>query len=397
MSENNIFYKIDKRFVELCFIMDNVIGNGNLIDSYSGEAFSSAKKLSLEELKDSFLSLKSEVIDYVEDVFPLFKRTYLTSHIDALLIQIDLLQGIKPNFKVAVDKLYDTNSTLPTLSSIETLHNKLLNLFLQKGAEKTNLKQQVIDWKVQNAISTEKFVDGISEISSEYKQKTFNTISNLFDGIDNIYNKSLLKFEIVNTSQGWGAYNSYFNNYTGKVLFNSNAKFNRYSIRTFLSHEGYPGHHTSAVIKEYLYRNHLIDNYATLNLLKTPSSLIEEGIGDCGLKILTCMPTSIDDAIEKTLDDLSAEVDCFVAQLIYNNDCSEQDLYQVLLDYKFMRDKEDAERSINFIRNWNLYVPIYKLGREVISSFIENHSSECLKYLYYPCTEKILQRLDKYV
>ena len=113
------------------------------------------------------------------------------------------------------------------------------------------------------------------------------------------------------------------------------------------------------------------------------------------LKILGLSTSSIDDEIEKALDDLSAEVDYLVAKLVYDKNTTKNELYDILLNYKFMKDKDDADRSLQFIENWTLYVPIYKFGRELINNYVDNHSADELIYLYYPCTTRILNRIDE--
>ncbi len=396
MMTFNSFAKIDREFVNLCLATDNLLGKGTLIDSYCGEQIEFSKNLSLNDIIKRFLYLKEIILDNVDDIFPLYKKTYLVSHINAIITQIELFQGRTFGFNTAINNLYDITSSPPSLNNIIAIHDKLSELLCEKGIEHESLKQRVLIWKQNNSITTEKFVDRISHSLEYYKKKSFELFNkgNL-DNLNNIYHKDTVVLDIVDTEQGWAAYNNYLYNYNGRIEFNSSAKFNQYSINTFLTHEAYPGHHFSSLLKEYLYKHNHIENYAVLNLLKTPSSLIEEGIGDCGLKILGLSTSSIDDEIEKALDDLSAEVDYLVAKLVYDKNTTKNELYDILLNYKFMKDKDDADRSLQFIENWTLYVPIYKFGRELINNYVDNHSADELIYLYYPCTTRILNRIDE--
>ncbi len=388
---------LDMEFVALCYSMDLLLGEGNLIDSYCGEIPSFYKNITIKELKERLIDLKNKVVSEVEDVAPLFEKTYIVSHITALLMQLDLLENNnETEFNVALDSLYDIKSVPPDINKIKEIHKKLEELLALKGYNNGNLREQVLAWKTKNSVSTVDFVDFLKKAENKYKDITFDMLKNyISEDIQKIYDSSSLEIKLVDTNQGWGAYNNYLGNYNGRISFNSKAKFNIHSVATFLSHEGFPGHHTSALTKEFLFNNGEIANYSTLNLLKTPSSLIEEGIGDCGLKILGISPININERIEQCLDDLSAEVDYLLSKMIYEKENSLDTLYDILLNYKFMNDKNDAERSLSFIKNWTLYVPIYKFGREFVSDFLNNNPKESIKYLYYPTTANILTGLDK--
>lgn len=389
------FSKIDKEFVILCFETDSLFGKSNLIDSYCGTQFVFSETSNFNDLKERFCNLKLKISDNVDDVFPFYKKSYLIAHINDILTQINLVQGDTPDFYSVIDNLYDISASHASIDNIINLHKKISDLLCVKGLEHGTLKQRVLKWKQDNSISTKKFVYQISNELNNYKKMSFSLFSNEDNyNLNSIYDDDIVELNTVDTNQGWSAYNNYNSNYKGNIEFNASAKFNQYSVKTFLTHEAYPGHHFSSLFKEYLYKNNCIENYAVLNLLKTPSSLIEEGIGDCGLKILNLLPNTIDEKIEKALDDLSAEVDYLVAELVYENNATTDELYDILLNYKFMKDKEDASRSIQFIKNWTLYVPVYKLGREIVSTYIDTHSFSELKYLYYPCTAHII-RNDK--
>lgn len=387
--------ELDMEFVSLCYSIDSLFGEGNLIDSYSGEIPVFSKNDTSEDLRKRLINFKDKVNSQINDVEPFFEKTYIISHINSLITQLDLFEGKIIDFNVALNSLYDIKSPIVSLSPIEKIHKELDELLTKKGIEKGNLRDRVLTWKKDNSVTTKCFVDLIKKERTRYKKLTFNLINDyVIKDINNIYDVSELDICLTETNQGWGAYNYYLGNYSGKISFNSKAEFNANSVATFISHEAYPGHHTSAMIKEFLLKSKIISNYATLNLLKTPSSLVEEGIGDCGLKILGIKPTNIDEEIEQTLDNLSAEVDYLLSEMVYNKNYSLDTLYDILLNYKFMNDKNDANRSIAFINNWTLYVPIYKLGRYYISNFINNNSIELLKNIYYPSTAKILMGFD---
>lgn len=177
MMTFNSFAKIDREFVNLCLATDNLLGKGTLIDSYCGEQIEFSKNLSLNDIIKRFLYLKEIILDNVDDIFPLYKKTYLVSHINAIITQIELFQGRTFGFNTAINNLYDITSSPPSLNNIIAIHDKLSELLCEKGIEHESLKQRVLIWKQNNSITTEKFVDRISHSLEYYKKKHLNYLT----------------------------------------------------------------------------------------------------------------------------------------------------------------------------------------------------------------------------
>jgi hypothetical protein len=88
------------------------------------------------------------------------------------------------------------------------------------------------------------------------------------------------------SGQPWSAYNWYLGGGLSRIEFNTDLPLRASSLLETLAHEAYPGHHTEGVLKErllYLERGYAEAAIAPLN---TPSNVINEGIGDVGLRVI---------------------------------------------------------------------------------------------------------------
>lgn len=380
---------IIKEFKYICYQLDYFWGKGSLIDSDFSETSFNNDRLSLDKIKDRLIELKFKSVE-VEDSSPLYIRTYLQKHIDALLMQIKLKEQ-NINYLEAISVLYDITATKPQHSIIEQIHSELNDLLKDNGYTIGTLNQRVQRWNKDNNIKASNFITLINKKAKEYTEivkEQFASIINFKEINDS------LEFKLVDTNDGWAAYNYYINNYRGIIEFNTSSSFNQYSINLFISHEGYPGHHTSCLIKEYLYKNNQTNELATINLLNTPSSLIEEGIGDNGLKILNLETDDINFKIDQILDKLSSEAYYFAAYQYYNNMQTEAQIMNILINDKLHENEKSAYRALQFIKNWGYYIPTYKYGRQIVSDFIDKNPNDYLKKLYNICCNSTLKKWD---
>lgn len=376
-----------KEFKYLCYQLDFSFGKGNLIDSDFSKINFNDDLLSLDIIERRLIELKSKSTE-LENYHPLYLKTYLQKHIDALLMQIKLKKQ-SVDYLEAISVLYDIEAKKPQHTVIERIHSELNDLLNKSGYTIGNLNQRVQKWNEDNKIKASDFINLINKRAKEYSEITKKIFANIvnFDEIDDI-----LELKLVDTNDGWAAYNYYINNYKGIIEFNSSSSFNQYSINLFISHEGYPGHHTSCLIKEYLYKHNQTNELATINLLNTPSSLIEEGIGDNGLKILKLENDDINFKIDQLLDRLSAESYYLAAYKYINDKQTEDKIMNILINDKLHANEKSAYRAMQFIKNWGYYIPTYKYGREIVSDFIDKYPNDFLKKLYNICCRSTLEK-----
>jgi hypothetical protein len=86
--------------------------------------------------------------------------------------------------------------------------------------------------------------------------------------------------------QPWSAYNWYLGNGRSLVEFNTDIPLNALGIVNTMAHEGYPGHHTEALLKEQkIYREKGYGEQAAM-LLHSPAAVIAEGIATTAVEII---------------------------------------------------------------------------------------------------------------
>lgn len=381
MEENDFF----KEFKYLCWQLDFAFGKGTLIDSDFSSTVIQDDGLSLDTIRGRLVVLREKCKD-LNDCPPLYIKTYMERHIDALLMQIRLKEG-PVDFIEATNVLYDIEAEKPDKHRIEELHEELYELLNSCGYKEPTLQKKVKRWNENGSVKADEFLIFAKEKAAYYfslVRKKFADIID-FDEIDDH-----LEFKITTTDSGWAAYNYYLKNYTGVVEFNSSARFNKYTLNTFISHEGYPGHHTSGIVKEFLYRHGKTNDLATINLLSTPSSLIEEGIGDCGLKIIDSGDLDAETAVSQLISVLNAEAYYYAAYDYLHNGQSEEKLIEFLIRYKLHTDEASACRALQFVKNWGYYIPTYKYGRETVASYLKD-SEYPISRLYNICCHSTLE------
>ena len=90
----------------------------------------------------------------------------------------------------------------------------------------------------------------------------------------------------LTSNQPWTAYNWYLGNGRSLIEFNTDIPSNALAILNTFAHEGYPGHHTEALIKEnLLYLGKGWGEHAA-RLLNAPEAVIAEGIATTAVEII---------------------------------------------------------------------------------------------------------------
>lgn len=388
--------KIFNKYLQFCFEIDKILGEGNLIDSFSGD-----EKFNIVVDRDTIYKrlrdFINEINDTVEDTYPFFSKTYLIKHVNALILQLEINDNInKKSYLDTISILYDIEASIPDYNKIERLKKEIYKLLADLGIKGKDLNEKILLWKKQNEIESNEFISLVNEKKAYCSKLTFKLLKNRMLSADDISNvEDVLNIRITETEAGWAAYNYYLKNYTGTIEFNSQAKFLKSSIDTFVTHEAYPGHHTSCFIKELLSKKNIYPTYSAINLLNTPSSLIEEGIGDCGIDIIGVRQDSINNKIQYLLDELSSEAYYYAAYEFYANNKSESDIMKILINDKLHTDETDAKRAMQFIRNWGYYIPTYKFGKELVRELISDYSVDCLDILYAPCCMSTIEMWKK--
>ncbi len=90
----------------------------------------------------------------------------------------------------------------------------------------------------------------------------------------------------LTSGQPWSAYNWYLGGGRSLIEFNTDLPLNALNLLGTFAHEGYPGHHTEATLKEIeLYQQRGYAEQAAM-LLHSPAAVISEGIATTAVEII---------------------------------------------------------------------------------------------------------------
>lgn len=376
-----------KLFIEISYDLDRILGAGNVIDaSFSGYQPTDPTTdthLVFEKIKALRILNHNN-----EDVFPFFKKSYIEQQLNALELQLKLFQDPQSydgRYAEVARIFIGIELPEPSLTEITEIHNKL-NSLLQTD-DLATLAERLQAWKNHYQCSSSAYLKEAKMVTKEYAALTFtNIFPHLIDDKDIAGLKELdsITLEAEGTTASWTAYNYYSGNYTGKVIFNEAVPFYKNTIRTFVAHEIFPGHHASDIIKEYYLKNITRDDYMGIKFLNTPSCLIEEGMADAGLELLGISPSDTNELIEYYVGELHAAVTYYSTYQLFINNKDEADVSGEIKSMKLLINDSDVSRNINFIKSWKYYVPSYKLGRDFVRRQMEKYTdqTELLKLLY---------------
>lgn len=386
---------ISQTYINLSFEADKILGQGNLVDAFYGDRskVKTRKNISKEILRNDFINLRKEIQKNIKDEAPYFDKTFLTKQIDSIIMQLDVID--KPiSYKEAVERMLDIKIEEPQEESIKAIQDKL-----QKLIKGNNLKESVLQWREDNSVSAEKFVE-ISKIKIErYKKESFKLIERIFQeiNIDELYQNTKIRLNVEDTKQGWSAYNYYKGNYQGEIGFNSKMNFNQYDFDIFLTHEAFPGHHMQSAIREYLNKKGLIENYFTINLINTPDSVIQEGIGDSGYQFINIKIENENEKIQYLLDRLNVEIQYYVAYQIFQKSMSKQEALEYIFKNRFDLNINESKKTLSFVEQWKYYIPTYKYGKDIVTKYYKKHGEKILPILYTGACKTTIEKYEKYV
>lgn len=390
-------FSIEEQYILLAHVADSLIGKGTIIDAFYGDKdiVKDIPKLDINELINRLKKLHDDIKTNLDDEQPYYKQTFLLKQVNALLTQAQVYSGAKIQYREILKSYLDFEVGDPNWEAIDILKeniNKELVLLGYKGS----LNKMVSDWKIDSSLSSAEYLKSVKILAKKYSEKTYEIlkISNILSDDDVAVLKEFdqINFELKETNESWAAYNYYDRNYSGTVVFNKNGNFHKHNLKTFVSHEAYPGHHTSNLIREYLVKTKQLGQEATIHLLNTPECTIAEGIGDNAISFIHENNENIDLKIEVMLDDLAAEVDYAAVIKLFEERVTESEIISYLVKDKLLTEEKYAIRSLNFLKSWGYYVPNYKYGREIVRKYYESEGYKIFKLIYGICCPTSLSK-----
>jgi hypothetical protein len=194
--------------------------------------------------------------------------------------------------------------------------------------------------------------------------------------------------EITLTSnQPWTAYNWYKGNGRSQIEFNTDIPTNALALLDIFAHEGYPGHHTEAVLKERLLYWEKGWGEHAVRLLNAPEAVIAEGIATTALEIIFPNDSSFEWANQNILPaagiepepvELTIRLDKFgnllrhvmgnAAILYHTGQLNREQIVDYYQTYALV-NRARAEKSFDFISDplFRAYTFTYTMGYDLIA------------------------------
>lgn len=377
--------ELGQEYVILCFSLDNILGKGNVVDSYVGDFNVS----NVELIKDKDL-LVERIRLLGQKISSLNKREKSKSFLDLRSsvssfesLAKSLLHPTNENYARQIGNIYQTALKIPTDLEIEKLKSEIVTNLRVLGYN-DNWPTCYEQWNNENTVTGEEYFNSLIEYSSKLEKQTFQNIIIPIIGknqADKLYEESSVKYELIETKELWNAYHYYYKGYESVVKINKNNSFNKQEAFFLAAHEIFPGHHTEAIVKEYYYRKGELGLSATINVLSSPFSLISEGIADYGYYFFGKEYT-VNQKITHGFRRLIKTVRHKLAIQIIIGEITTEEGINLLSEITGVSEK-GAEKSIRFAtEKWRLYFPCYYMGYQTVSEIFDKEGFDCIKELY---------------
>jgi hypothetical protein len=203
------------------------------------------------------------------------RAAYLVSLLRAVEGTVRMLAGESLQFEDEVATLYDIRPALVDEATFTAAHRTLDTLLpVIDGA---SLNDRLQAFRKMFEISPADAMPLLEIARKETRRRTAMLIDLPLD--------ESIQLELV-SNQPWSAYNWYMGEGHSLIEFNTDIPLNTLHLLGTFAHEGYPGHHTEAILKEKgLYEANGYAEQAAA-LLHSPAAVISEGIATTALDMI---------------------------------------------------------------------------------------------------------------
>lgn len=201
---------------------------------------------------------------------------YLGATLRAMNCSLDLIAGETENYLDEVQRIYDISPALVDEAVFEAAGREL-DTVLPPGAPGESLADRLEHHRRLFEIDTAAALPLLDLARIETRSRTISHFKLPEDE----------SVEVTLTSnQPWSAYNWYLGQGRSHIEFNTDLPLSTANLLGTFAHEGYPGHHTEAILKEQvLYYG---KGYAeqSVMILHSPAAVIAEGIATTALEMI---------------------------------------------------------------------------------------------------------------
>lgn len=201
------------------------------------------------------------------------RHAYLSATLRAIECTVRMLNGESFAYLDEVGRLYDIQPQQVDEAQFEAAHRELDRLLPGTGP----IVQRVQAHQGWYEVGPSQVLPLLELVRTETRRRTADFIA--------LPDHEQVEVRLT-SNQPWGAYNWYLGNGRSLIEFNTDVPIRAIGLIGTFAHEGYPGHHTEAVLKEkHLYQEKGYAEQAVM-LLHSPAAVIAEGIATTALEII---------------------------------------------------------------------------------------------------------------
>jgi len=356
------------------------------VDAYYGPATwkteAEASPLALTDIErhatELVIELERDVTAEASDLVRM-RRTYLRKQLEAMVVRVRLLQGMKLPFDDEARALYDATPPVHTEQHFKDVLERLAAML--PGDDP--VAARYIRYRSEFVIPPEKLAAVFAAAIAAGKQRTAEHIP--------LPAGESFVVEFV-TDKPWSGYNWYKGNFHSVIQVNTSLPIYIDRAVDLACHEGYPGHHVyNALLEQSLVRGHGWPEFSMYALF-SPQSLIAEGSANYGIEM--AFPDADRAEFERTtlfpLAGLPADrageyyaVQALVHELSYagneaarrylNGETDADAAADWLQRYALMTPAA-ARQRIRFFDKYRSYVINYNLGQDIVKAYVERAS-----------------------
>lgn len=370
--------RIARDFVRLCFSLEDHCPG--YIDAYFGppelKEEGKRRKKSLPQIQEEASHLALE-LEKMEGGDPSRRARSLIVHLNSLAGKARLLQGISMSFDEESSLLYDATFLPLNLQDFRDIHSSLDSLLPGEGP----LRERFQALREEFQVPPEKLSSLMERAIQEARLRTSQWIS--------LPEWENFTFELVN-NKPWSGYNWYKGNSQSLIQVNLDLPVYLDTIITLACHEGYPGHHLfNCLREEELYEKRGWVEFSVFPLFGS-DALIAEGTANFAVEMVfpaledrlrfesevLCPLSGINpqrlELYENVLSEIRklAYVQVEAARRYLDGLITREEALELLRNFRLL-SSEEAEHSLRFIEYYRSYVINYKLGEDLVRSFVE--------------------------
>jgi len=323
------------------------------------------------------------------------RKRYIEKLLVAMKTSIEILIGSEISIKDQFTRLYDVDLQPAKEAELDNLKEEFDDAYKGSGS----LEERMNKLRITRKIPESYVYDYFKKALVITKNKTLEIFK------DFLPEKEQIIIDVVNNNNikniKWACYEWYLGNYTSRIEVNPYYQMYWTSMLSFASHEGYPGHHTEFVMKEYRLYRELNQFEHSILLLHSPKLVISEGIAHTAISVLFsnqevaeiglnefCVNASGEASLEELVlqDKVKEKLPLFWYNFAYHaliDKYDEKDLLHYGKCYEIFSDddiKSEIKRISNPAHSKNAF--LYKLGSNLIkNAYGESPSAKNFKNL----------------